>query len=596
MTRTFPFLPIGLTDFEDLRQRNSVYVDKTLFIPKLADEGKFIFCARPRRFGKSLTVDTIEAFYSGRTDLFKGLAVEEGMFSSDFVTRPVVRLDMGPAAASGTSKILANTIMGCLGNIANRNKVPLRGDDCHAAFFNLVQDIHAESGQQVILLIDEYDAPVLNIAQQENLILKKIFLAKTRNFMQNFYSIIKFLERDIKIAFITGITKFSKMGVFSPLNNLIDISLDSDFGAFMGYTQEELEKYFAPFITKSALHHGISEEKLVEEIRARYDGFSFDGSQRLYNPFSILSFFRKMVFDNYWIKSGSVTYIRNFLKDKALTADQFQGLEVDYAFASSPGEIDSTPPEGFLFQSGYLTLRPGTVDKFSLDYPNGEVRESVSRLFLENFNSDWNGIGKSGQNLSKHLASGDVRGVINVFFLFLALICYQDHLDANRRPLASMLRKAIRKVTGSLFFGEPFEEQAAELAEKLGKSKGESYYRSLLQALLWMARAIVIPEKPQNRGRLDLEASFDGKTYVIELKMAENAGGAAAAVRAGMDQIHDRGYGLGSENPILISIAIGRKERNIVGCLFEKDGNETLIELDAQGKIQSPPTDKALVA
>jgi hypothetical protein len=171
---------------------------------------------------------------------------------------------------------------------------------------------------------------------------------------------------------------------FSQLNGLIDISLWSKYAAFMGYTHEELKTYFAPFITATASELKMTGEELLDEIKQHYDGFSFDGKLNMYNPFSVLSFFISKDFFNYWIKSGSNTLVRNMLKEKALTVDHFQGMNVKKIFVDFPGEIDDTPPEGFLYQAGYLTLRAKSGGGFALEYPNREVRQAISQLFLEN--------------------------------------------------------------------------------------------------------------------------------------------------------------------------------------------------------------------
>ncbi|MDR1312832.1 MAG: AAA family ATPase [Deltaproteobacteria bacterium] len=248
MPEKLPVLPAGQAFFEDLRQENAVYVDKSAYLPKLRERGKFIFCARPRRFGKSLTVSSLDAFYSGRVDLFQGLAVEERMSSPAFVPRPVIRLDMSDVAESDSKKILKRNIIDILDHNAERHHVSLRGADYANALKYLLIDVRKASGKKVALLVDEYDAPVIRLAEKDKLIYNAKLLADTRSVIQNFYSIIKTAEENIEFAFITGCTKFSGMGVFSMLNNLVDISLEEDFAAFMGYTHEELESYFAPFI------------------------------------------------------------------------------------------------------------------------------------------------------------------------------------------------------------------------------------------------------------------------------------------------------------------------------------------------------------
>ncbi|MDR1313611.1 MAG: ATP-binding protein, partial [Deltaproteobacteria bacterium] len=572
-----------------IRKKQAVYVDKTKFITDLENAGKFVFCSRPRRFGKSLTVTTLDAFYSGRKDLFQGLAAEKDMCSLNFAACPVVRLDMSAVAGSDSTVLLQNTIIMRLGIIAERHQVPLRSDDCAVAFSCLLQDVHKTSGQEAVLLFDEYDAPVIELVGRDKLTYDKKLLSDTRNIMQKFYTQIKIEEEHIKLAFITGVTKFSRMGVFSKLNNLLDISLFPDFSSFMGYTHEELKTYFAPFITSTALELKMSEEGLLNKLKEYYDGFSFDGKNVVYNPFSVLSFFKAKEFGNFWMASGSNTVVRKFLRDGALTVDQFRGQEMDYSEASQPGEIDATSPAGFLYQSGYLTLRSKKGGVYLLDYPNSEVREAVSKLFLQNFNSDWGAIGKSGRELGDRLASGDITGMVSILFMLLADIHYSDHLEANRVPLVRMLKKNMGKIPGANRLDPSGESKAAKLAEKLQVEKGESYYRSLLQTCLWMAGAKTTPEKPENCGRLDLEVVYGSMTYVMELKITKNARGAAKAARSGMNQIHLRGYGGASETPVLVSLAIGKEERNIVGGLFKRNGRETALRIKNGTCVTPPP-------
>ncbi|MDR1312588.1 MAG: PD-(D/E)XK nuclease domain-containing protein, partial [Deltaproteobacteria bacterium] len=196
----------------------------------------------------------------------------------------------------------------------------------------------------------------------------------------------------------------------------------------------------------------------------------------------------------------------------------------------------------------------------------------------------------SGRELGEKLASGDIAGMVGVLIQLLAGIHYRDHLDANRVTLVKSLKTIIRKISGSDRLELSDECEAATLADKLQKEKGESYYRSLLQTCLWMAGAKVTPEKPENRGRLDLEVVCGSVTYVMELKIAKNAKGAARAARAGMDQIRRRGYGGASETPVLVSLAIGKEERNIVGCLYERNGRETALNIEAGTSVTPPPS------
>ncbi|MDR1040621.1 MAG: AAA family ATPase [Deltaproteobacteria bacterium] len=531
MTPQLPTLPVGWQLFEELRQKNAVYVDKTRYLPMLREAGDFVFCARPRRFGKTLTVHALDAYHSGREELFRGLAAEEHMSSPDFIARPVIRLDMSAVAGSRSIRILGKKIKGRLGVNAKRHEVHLTGADSAEAFVCLIEDVHSSSGNKVILLIDEYDAPIIKLIERERIVYDERLLAETRLVIREFYSQIKSAEEHIEFAFITGVTKFSRMGMFSLLNNLVDISVRPEFASFMGYTQEELETNFAPFLRNIAVKLGKSEKYLLDAIRDYYYGFSFDGKKMLYCPFSILSFLADAQsfisngqFANYWMESGSNTLVRKFMKDKAFTFDQFQGYKVDLDFVRNPGEIDSTTPAGFLFQAGYLTLRvesgeaAESGEAFVLRYPNREVRSAVSALFLQNINPGWSDISQSGRDLRQHLANADVPGMVNVFTRVLDGIIHLDHADSNREPRAESVENAIIETAPDDFPEEMRWKLAGILTERLMREKGESFYRSILHACLWMAWAKVTPEKPESIGDLDLEATYGDKEYVIELK------------------------------------------------------------------------------
>ncbi|MDR1313227.1 MAG: ATP-binding protein [Deltaproteobacteria bacterium] len=577
MAQDLPVLPVGWTDFEELRQKNAVYVDKTMYFPKVIEKGKFVFCARPRRFGKSLTLSAFDAFCSGRADLFRGLAVEKDMLSPDFIPRPVIRLNMLDVENSGNKEILAEKILDCLGRNADRHNILLRGADYSNAFSCLIYDIRKESGKKVVLLIDEYDAPVINLSAKEKSAYDAKLLADTRDAIGSFYTAIKARADDIEFAFITGIIKFSGMGVFSKLNNLVDISLDSEFAAFMGYTKQELKSNFSYFIGNTARKLRLSEKRLLKQIRDYYDGFSFDGKKKLYNPFSILSFFNLSKFRKYWMLSGSDGLIKKFLRDAALTVDQFEGMVVYDDFASNPGDIQITSPQGFLYQAGYLTLRYRSGDSFCLEYPNLEVRQAISSLFLSNLILSWDKGGESGEKLGKLLAARDVPGMVELFWCLYSEICYDDHAEADREPKPESFERDVSDAFDFDLSVDELQRRAWDLAGKIKRKIGEGFYRSVLHAALWAAGAKVTPEKHEFLGRPDLEVVCGDLTYVIELKMADDARSGSEAAWAGMSQIRKQKYGRASGTPVRVSIAIGRNERNIVACLFAIDGREMCV-------------------
>ncbi|MDR1109451.1 MAG: AAA family ATPase, partial [Deltaproteobacteria bacterium] len=297
MEKKLPLLPVGMSTFKEIRNKLRVYVDKTRYLPEMSDHGKVIFLARPRRFGKSLTVSALDSFYSGEKELFVGLAAEKFMGSPDFAPRPVINLVMSRPSGSDSKELLQEKIIEELRRNAERHGVSPRGTDASGVFSNLIRDIQKASSQNVVLLIDEYDAPVIKVIQSPGLSKIEDLLKDTRAVMSDFYSKIKDEDANLDFVFITGVTKFSRMGVFSTLNNLKDISLLPEFAGIVGFTQEELENSFRPFARRMADALDLGENVLLDKIRDYYDGFSFDGETRVYNPFSTMNFFGDMEFN-----------------------------------------------------------------------------------------------------------------------------------------------------------------------------------------------------------------------------------------------------------------------------------------------------------
>jgi hypothetical protein len=526
-------LPYGVQTFAKLRGEDMIYVDKTRFLLDLIRLRGTVFCARPRRFGKSLTVSTLEAFFSGRKDLFRGLAAEEYLNSPDFRPRPVIHLDMSAVAGSPGREILDAKIRNLLKSESKKHGVPFEGVDASDAFRSLLENITLTVGEKAVLLIDEYDAPVLAIAQKAKPFRDEQLLDQTRDVMRSFYSQIKASEKYIDFTFITGVSKFSRMGVFSSLNNINDISLSPDYAAFMGYTHEELEENFSPFIERVAEKFGVTQEEMLEQIRAHYNGFSFDGETLLYNPFSTLGFFSTMQFGNYWMESGSGSFIREFLKDKKLTVDQFRGMPVDEDFARVPGEIEKTSPEGFLYQAGYLTLRKRGEDDYRLDYPNFEVLSAISAFFLKNI-----------------LTEADE----NPYYTSKVRSCL------NRRDVPSLVEEFDR-----MFASVSFLDYYQAVKNKLG----ENFYRAMIQVFLNGAGVMTRSEEHNNMGRADIVAAWGKNTLVIEMKAAADEASAARMAGEGMEQMKARGYGNRYAEPILLSLAIDSKKRGIGAWLSE---------------------------
>ncbi|MDR0882091.1 MAG: ATP-binding protein [Candidatus Adiutrix sp.] len=515
-----PRLPVGSQSFNKIRRTGAVYVDKTQYLVQLPQMGEVVFCARPRRFGKSLTVSTLEAMFTGQKELFAGLAAEKHLSDPAFTPRPVIKLDLSEVTDFSTKENFEKDFLFSLQCIAETYGLTLRALNPARSFNFLVRDIAQKTGLKPVILIDEYDSPVLGAISNLPL------LPDIRNLMSGFYNQIKATDEYTHFTFITGISKFTKMGVFSSLNNIIDISLDPRFSALMGYTHEEFEKHFQPYLSNVSEKSGIPAGDLPKLIEEYYNGFSFDGETRVYNPFSTLCLMQRGEFDNYWMESGSMSFIQKFLKDQKLTLDQFRNMAVSRQFITSPGEIESTSAHGFLYQAGYLTLRKKGADYF-LDFPNTEVLSSFSRFLLQDIISNEDKTQNSLKKITACLEREDIPALVREVNLMYASVPYPDYQNAEKREL------------------------------------GEGYYRSLLYLFLNCAGARTEAEACNNLGRSDIVAHYRDWTYIIELKVAEDAARAETKAVAGMEQIHSHRYGNRWENPILVSIAIDEERRQI---------------------------------
>jgi hypothetical protein len=604
-----PIFPLGTSNFKEIRAKGKKYVDKTMYIPLLRRFGKILFLARPKRFGKSLAISTMDSFFSGDKDLFKGLAVEEIMNSPDFVPRPVINLLMSRPSGAGCKDNLENGIISELTENAKRHGVVPHGADAADTFIRLIMDVNeAYNNNGVVLLIDEYDAPVTKVIQSPALSEIGGLLEDTSSVMSDFYSKIQDLDTELNFVFITGVTKFSQMGLFSGLINLKDISVLPEFAPFVGFTQEELENNFGPFIKQAADELRLSETELLAKIKDYYSGFSFDGETRLYNPQSALLFLQDKTFYHYWMKSGSNTLIRELLKDKYLTVDQFSGLEVSSDFIDDPGEIYSTPPEGFLYQAGYLTLRksPDSESSYTLDYPNIEVRSSLAKLFKDMAFLSGPQVGDSSIKLKNHFDVGDIAGFVGDFCRLFNSISYDDHTETcldlflaiigdNQYASNRLIDHSIWPTTATLskkvseYITKHNYKNANGALEELQKESpgykgigfrfGENYYLSNLLAFLLGTGCRAFTQVPNSLGRADLVVESRDKQYVIEIKVVPKSSQANAASIKAIKWIIDKDYGLPFSNPVLVGLAISEENRNIDACVYVENNQAKRLDM-----------------
>jgi hypothetical protein len=384
--------------------------------------------------------------------------------------------------------------------------------------------------QKVVVLIDEYDKPYTDFVNNPEM------AEKVREVLRNYYIQIKANDEYIRFTFITGISKFARFGVFSALNSLFDISVMPEYAKICGYTQEEIIHYFPNYIEETARSMHLSTDELLQRMQHYYNGFTFDRNAevRLYNPFSTLSFFREKSFSNYWMESGASKVVSDYMKHRNLTVEQFRNYPVSESFVRSPGDMDTTPPEGFLYQSGYLTLRPGIGGNLSLDYPNTEVLDSMSNLLTQNLLA--NNSGSIQHDLLLALTRKDVEKVVEMLNCLLASIPYDDFSRAAKQ---------------SLYRGG-YKIPAIEWL-----------YRSTIFAFLRGCGIVVSAEMHTHMGRPDLVVSFDGKVWVIEIKVAYEGQGVEEKAHEAYRQIVDKDYAAPYPGAVCLGIGIDDAKRQI---------------------------------
>lgn len=366
-------LPIGIQTFSKLIEGGFIYVDKTEYIHSLfANGGQYYFLSRPRRFGKSLLVSTLKEIFSGNKELFKGLWIYDKIA---WKKHPIIHIDFLGLKYS-SKKELAETLDYLVEENAGAHRLKLQEKSYDKKFKELI--IRLSQKNRVVVLIDEYDKPIIDFVDNEKLALEN------RDILRSFYSTIKGADEYLQFAFFTGVSKFSRVSVFSGLNNLNDITMDERYATMLGYTQGELESYFQGRIEQMAAGWGISQGELLAKIREWYNGYSWQGKDFVYNPFSILQFFDKKSFDNYWFSSGTPTFLVKKIKEFDIDTERFEKYETNQ-FLFDSYDIDRMNVFSLLFQTGYLTVKAIKETSsgsriYELSYPNREVKESLNHL------------------------------------------------------------------------------------------------------------------------------------------------------------------------------------------------------------------------
>lgn len=511
-------LPVGIQAFETLRGQGYLYVDKTRWVHRLVTQGMFYFLARPRRFGKSLLVSTLKCLFEGRRELFDGLWIAEpGRW--EWQSHPVIALSF-TGLSTRTPDKLERSLSQNLDQIAQDFGVALHSTILEVQFKELIRELHAKTDMPVVVLIDEYDKPLIDHLGKGEAGLE--IARANRDLLRSFFGILKdtAIAPLLRFVFLTGVSRFSRVSIFSELNNLYDLSMDDAYADMLGYTQEELTARFAPHIAALAQHLGWTPEVLMAKLAQQYNGYRFAKSAvRVYNPFSILSAFSAQELGNYWFASGTPTFLVNLLCEKQYDLTQLEGLEVDPSVFST-FEIDRLRIEALLFQTGYLTISDVRDGIYRLTYPNQEVRTSFSKSLLY----------AVGDGIEDRASS--------------QVLQLTRHLQREALP-------AFFDAMTAIFASIPYT---------LAARRAEAYFHTIFYLALTASGADAISELLTNRGRIDMAVHFPDKIYLLEFKCNQSAAVALEQIRAKGYAERYRGSG---KRVIAIGINFDTKTRNI---------------------------------
>ena len=479
--------PIGIQTFSEIREKNYLYIDKTEYVYHMTHFAKYVFLSRPRRFGKSLLTSTLHSYFSGRKDLFQGLAMER--LEKDWIEYPVLHFDMSTAKHVDKEQLLQELNL----KLSEHESVYGKGEEeinPNQRLMGLIKRAYEQTGRQVVVLIDEYDAPLLDVVhEKEN-------LGVLRNIMRNFYSPLKACDPYLKYVFLTGITKFSQLSIFSELNNITNISMDEPYAAICGITENEMLTQMKEDVKRLAVKLEITPEEVLLKLKENYDGYHFTyPSPDLYNPFSLLNAFADGKFGSYWFGSGTPTYLIKMLEKFGVEPSEIGNNHAEVSAFDAPTETmtDIIP---LLYQSGYITIKDydESIDLYTLDIPNKEVRLGLMKSLLPNYVAS-----KTRETttmvayLSRDIRNDDMDSALRRLQTFLSTIPYCDN------------------------------------------TRYEGHYQQMFYIIFSLLGSFVDVEVRTPRGRVDVVLRTKTTLYVMELKLDKTAGEA-------MEQINLKNY------------------------------------------------------
>ncbi len=416
--------PLGIQTFSEIRRRDMLYVDKTEYVYRMASSGKFFFLSRPRRFGKSLLVSTFQSYFEGKKELFKGLAIEK--LEHEWTEYPVLHFDMSGGKHLDKEQ-LNRYLLSVLTENENRFGIKADSIDPNIRLMNLIKSLYRQTGKQVVVLIDEYDAPLLDVAHQDN------NLIELRYIMRNFYSPLKLSEPYLRFVFLTGITKFSQLSIFSELNNIKNISMDEPYSGICGITKDELLTQMSEDIDALAEKMLLTREETIEKLKENYDGYHFTWpSPDVFNPFSLLNCLADGKTKAYWFGSGTPTYLINMLRKFNVLPTRITKMYAKASSFDAPTE-NMTTITPLLYQSGYLTIKDyDTMSEiYTLDIPNKEIKvglfESLLPYYLEGTFAETGDV--TIARMSVLIRQNDMEGALRLLQTFFETVPYCNNTN-----------------------------------------------------------------------------------------------------------------------------------------------------------------------
>ena len=504
--------PLGIQTFERIIKGNYVYVDKTELVYNLTHESTYCFLSRPRRFGKSLLVTTLQAYFEGKKELFKGLAIDH--LETEWITYPVIHLDISKGKYYSIENLMPtlNVVLSPYEKLYHLT--PDKSDDFNVRLINIVKAAKQQTGKNVVVLIDEYDAPMHDSMKDEKM------HEQIRNIMRNFFSPLKSEEDNLQFVFMTGISKFSQLSIFSELNNITNISMEDEYSSLCGISKEELLENFHHDIEDLAKARKMTFDEAVAQLKYHYDGYHFSGNGAdMFNPYSLFNTFRANKFNSYWFSTGTPTFLIELLKEKGIDLLQLEDIWTSSDRFDTPTK-EITDPIPVLYQSGYLTIKDyiELADTYKLAIPNEEVRKGLSNSLFRYYAP--NGM--------------DDRDAICMAWIQNFVLSTEDNMEAFLPHLQIFYKKFPYTLINN----------------------NERHYQAVLYTILLILGCDVTPEVPTSDGRIDMVLKTKRSIYVLELKYKKDA-------EMAIEQINSKDY--------TAAFADDKRRKYKVGINFSKD-------------------------